>query len=53
MNLDLAVNGKGAGDFVWSSSPGSLKESGERVRNLLRGREVLAGCRGAAMTKPF
>jgi len=27
--------------------------SGERVRNLLRGREALAGCRGAALTKPF
>ncbi len=26
------------------------KESGERARNLLRGRETLAGCRGAAMT---
>ncbi|MDF3793515.1 hypothetical protein P3S48_22820, partial [Enterobacter hormaechei] len=26
------------------------KESGERARNLLRGSEALAGCRGAAMT---
>ncbi|WP_215416338.1 hypothetical protein, partial [Escherichia coli] len=26
------------------------KESGERARNLLRDREALAGCRGAAMT---
>jgi len=27
--------------------------SGERVRNLLRTRESLAGCRGAAMTRVF
>lgn len=29
---------------------GTTDESGERTRNLLRGREALAGCRGAAMT---
>lgn len=29
------------------------KESDERTRNLLRGREALAGCRGAAMTGLF
>jgi len=34
------------------SAPGK-NQSGERVRNLLRNRESMAGCRGAVLTKCF